>query len=373
MKYTLIKKDKNCNARRGVIETPRGEIQTPVFMPVGTQATVKGLTPQMVDDMGADIILGNCYHLYLRPGLDIIKQAGGLHKFMGWNKPILTDSGGYQVFSLADLRKITKDGVEFQSHIDGSYHFLSPKDVMNIQRTLGSDIQMIFDECVPYPSEYDYTCNSMKMSLEWASLCKEEFVKDTGGNALFGIVQGGMYSDLREQSAKSLVEIGFDGYAIGGLSVGEPQVLMYEVARDTVKFLPHDKPRYFMGCGFPQDLLHMVECGIDMFDCVIPTRYGRNGTGFTSVGKIPVKNGSYKSDFTALDPECDCYTCRNFSRAYLRHLFNTNEMLGPILLSLHNVRFFVGLMRSVRVAIENDEYIEFKNNFMKKYLKGDKV
>lgn len=371
MKFTLLKKDSQTRARRGVMELPHGTVQTPVFMPVGTQATVKGLTPQIVESLGAEIILGNSYHLYLRPGLDIIEKAGGLHKFMGWDKPILTDSGGYQVFSLARLRKINREGVEFQSHIDGSYHFISPLDAMHIQDVLGSDIRMVFDECVPYPSDYDYTCNSMNISLEWAAICRHHHEKDTTGRGLFGIVQGGVYKDLRERCAADLVDIGFDGYAIGGLSVGEPQPIMYDIAGFTAQHLPEDKPRYFMGCGYPWDLLHMVSCGIDMFDCVIPTRLGRNGTGFTLDGKIIVRNSIYKDDMTPLDPECGCYTCSHFTRAYLRHLFNTNEMLGPILLTLHNIYFFIDFMRKIRTAIDNDTFDSFKETMLTRITKGE--
>lgn len=373
MKFNILKTDTLTKARRGVIETAHGTIQTPVFMPVGTQATVKGLYPRDLKESGAEIILGNTYHLYLRPGLEIIEKAGGLHRFMAWDRPILTDSGGYQVFSLAQLRKITAEGVEFQSHIDGSYHFLTPLDAMHIQKVLGSDIVMVFDECAPYPSDYNYACNSVKISLQWAELCKKQHIHDNSTSGLFGIVQGSVYHDLRKECACALEEIGFDGYAIGGLSVGEPQVLMYETARFTVDFLPENAPRYFMGCGFPEDLLFMVECGIDMFDCVIPTRYGRNGTGFTSAGKIPVKNGEYKADMRPLDPACECYTCRNFSRAYLRHLFNTNEMLGPVLLSLHNVNYFLTFMKNIRSAIDEGRFAEFKKMILTRFEQGDSV
>jgi len=371
MKFNLLKKDSNSRARRGVIQTSRGEIQTPVFMPVGTQATVKGLTPRDLNELGAQIILGNTYHLYLRPGLEIVSKAGGLHKFMGWDKPILTDSGGYQVFSLSKLRKITPEGVEFQSHIDGSYHFLTPQDAMRIQKVLGSDIRMVFDECVPYPSDYNYTCNSLKITLEWAKLCKNHRMPGDNEFAMFGIVQGGIYRDLRKNCAEKLCEIGFDGYAVGGLSVGEPQILMYEIADYTAGFLPENSPRYFMGCGFVQDILQMVESGFDMFDCVIPTRYGRNGTGFTSFGKIVVRNGEYKDDLNPLDLNCGCYTCRNFSRAYLRHLFNTNEMLGPVLLSLHNTCFFLKMMHDIRQAIDDGRFVEFKKKFLNNISQGE--
>ena len=371
MKFTLFKTDAHCKARRGVLETPHGTIQTPVFMPVGTQATVKGLTPQMVNDLGAQIILGNTYHLYLRPGMEIMEQAGGLHSFMGWDKPILTDSGGFQVYSLAMLRKITRDGVKFQSHIDGSSHFFTPESTYDIQNTLGSDIMMVFDECVPYPADYSYACNSLKITVEWAAICKKAHKKNNTDRGLFGIVQGSTYKDLRKECAYALQEIGFDGYAVGGLAVGEPQAMLYEFASYTADLLPHDKPRYVMGCGFPQDLLVMVENGIDMFDCVIPTRYARNGTAFTSNGKVAVKNGSFKNDFNPLDTECSCYTCKRFSRAYLRHLFNTGEMLGPILLTLHNIYFFLALMRGIRVAIENDTYLKYKKETISKLCEGE--
>lgn len=371
MEFSLLKKDTKTGARRGEIRTVHGTIQTPVFMPVGTQATVKGLFPRELEEFNAEIILGNTYHLYLRPGMDIMKQAGGLHSFMGWNRPILTDSGGFQVFSLAELRKISREGVEFQSHIDGSYHFFTPEKVVDIQHVLGSDIIMVLDECVPYPSDYKYTCNSMDITLEWAQLCKKHHIKSGSESGLFGIVQGGVYKDLRKSCSFALQDIGFDGYAIGGLSVGEPQDIMYDIAHHTVEFLPAEKPRYFMGCGYPEDLLTMVEFGIDMFDCVIPTRFGRNGTAFTVNGRVPVKNGSYKSDFSPLDPECDCYTCRTFSRAYLRHLFNTNEMLGPVLLSLHNVYFFLNLMKHVRNAIDNQTFSEYKKQFLMRFHEGE--
>ncbi|MDX9703298.1 MAG: tRNA guanosine(34) transglycosylase Tgt [Candidatus Auribacterota bacterium] len=371
MNFTLLKTDSKTHARRGLLELPHGTVQTPIFMPVGTQATVKGLTPEILMQQGAQIILGNSYHLYLRPGLDIIERAGGLHRFMGWDKPILTDSGGYQVFSLARLRKISVEGVEFQSHIDGSYHFITPLDAMHIQDILGSDIRMVFDECVPYPSEYDYTCNSMKISIEWAKLCRAHHENDTSKRGLFGIVQGGIYKDLREQCAQALIDIGFDGYAVGGLSVGEPQNLMYDVAGFTAQCLPHDKPRYFMGCGYPWDLLYMVSYGIDMFDCVIPTRFGRNGTGFTLDGKIVVRNSIYREDMRPLSSECGCYTCRTFTRAYLRHLFNTNEMLGPILLTLHNTYFFLDFMQKIRDAIDSDTFLSFKEEMLTRITAGD--
>ncbi|MCP5461851.1 MAG: tRNA guanosine(34) transglycosylase Tgt [bacterium] len=371
MNFTLLKTDARSKARRGVLETPHGTVQTPVFMPVGTQGTVKGLTPAVIHELNAEIILGNTYHLYLRPGMDIMEQAGGLHSFMGWNKPILTDSGGFQVYSLAQLRKITPEGVRFQSHIDGSQHFFTPEKTYEIQNMLGSDIIMVFDECVPYPSEHTYACNSLKITVEWAKKCKIAHKKNNTDKGLFGIVQGSTFKDLRSECAYALQEIGFDGYAIGGLAVGEPQMLLYEFAGYTADILPCEKPRYVMGCGFPEDLLVMVENGIDMFDCVIPTRYARNGTAFTSRGKLPVKNGAYKNDFAPLDPDCSCYVCTHFSRAYLRHLFNTGEMLGPVLLTQHNIHFFLELMRKIRTAIDNDRYVEYKNETMNKLLEGE--
>ena len=367
IRYELLHECKQTGARRGRIHTPHGIIETPVFMPVGTQATVKSLTPEeLKEEVNAQIILSNTYHLYLRPGHELVKEAGGLHKFMNWDRAILTDSGGFQVFSLGDLRKITEEGVEFKSHLDGSRHFLSPEKVMKIENALGADIIMAFDECVEYPAEYDYTKQSMERTTRWAKRCKEAH-KNTENQALFGIVQGGMYKDLREKSAKDLVDLNFPGYAVGGLSVGEPTELMCDILEFTTAFLPKDKPRYLMGVGSPDYLIEAVLRGIDMCDCVLPTRIARNGTAMTSNGKVVVRNATYERDFTPLDSECDCYTCKNYTRAYIRHLIKAGEILGVRLLSIHNLRFLTKLMERVRIEIENDNLLNFKNEFYKKY------
>lgn len=366
IKYELIKESKETKARLGKIITPHGEIETPVFMPVGTRATVKTMTPEEVKDLGAKIILSNTYHLYLKPGHDLVKEAGGLHRFMNWHGPILTDSGGFQVFSLGELRKIKEEGVEFRSHIDGSKHFISPETSIDIQNALGSDIMMCFDECVPYPADYEYAKQSMERTTRWAKRCKEHH-KDWSTQALFGIVQGGMYRDLREQSAKDLVEMDFSGYAVGGLSVGEPMDMMCEVLDYTTPLLPKDKPRYLMGVGSPDYLFEAVIRGIDMADCVLPTRIARNGTAMTSHGKVVIRNGRYSRDFSPLDPECDCYTCRNYSRAYIRHLFNVDEILALRLTTIHNLYFLIKLMERIREAIKEDRLLEFKDEFYKKY------
>jgi len=365
--YELKHICKQSGARRGVIHTPHGDIQTPVFMPVGTQATVKSMTPEeLKEEVKAQIILSNTYHLYLRPGSKLIREAGGLHKFMNWDRAILTDSGGFQVFSLGDLRKITEEGVEFKSHLDGSRHFLTPEKVMEIENDLGSDIMMAFDECVEYPADYEYTKQSMERTTRWALRCKEAH-KNTEKQGLFGIVQGGMYKDLREISAKDLVAMDFPGYAVGGLSVGEPKELMCDILEFTTKFLPENKPRYLMGVGTPDYLIEAVLRGIDMCDCVLPTRIARNGTALTSHGKVVVRNATYEKDWGKLDPECDCYTCKNYTRAYIRHLIKTNEILGVRLLSIHNLRFLTNLMERVRIEIENDNLLNFKNEFYEKY------
>ena len=365
-KYELIKKSNECNARLGKIYTDHGEIETPIFMPVGTRATVKTMTPDELKDIGTQIILGNTYHLYLRPGMNIIKKAGGLHKFMNWDLPILTDSGGFQVFSLANNRKIYEDGVEFRSHIDGSKQFISPEISIDIQNTLGSDIMMSFDECAPYPADYDYIKNSMERTTRWAKRCKDHH-KNTDKQALFGIVQGGMYKDLREKSARDLVDLDFPGYSIGGLSVGEPLELMNEMLDHTIQFLPEDKPRYNMGIGSPNYIFESVERGIDMMDCVLPTRIARNGTVFTSDGRLVIKNARYKEDFSPLDHNCDCYTCKNYTRAYIRHLFNVDEILGLRLATIHNLYFLIELMEKIRESIKNDNFKLLKDDFYKKY------
>jgi len=366
--YELLHVCRQSGARRGVIHTPHGDIQTPIFMPVGTQATVKAMTPEeLKDEVHAQIILGNTYHLFLRPGHELIKEAGGLHKFMNWDLPILTDSGGFQVFSLgqAGLRKITEEGVEFRSYLDGSKHYISPEKSIEIQQALGSDIMMCFDECCPYPSDYKYTEKSMEMTTRWAKRCKEAWTNENQG--LFGIIQGGFYKDLREKSAKDLIELDFPGYAIGGISVGEPKVEFLDILNYTVPLMPENKPRYLMGVGTPDYLIEAAISGIDMCDCVLPTRIARHGTALTSHGKLVARNAVYERDFSPLDPECDCYTCKNYTRAYIRHLINMKEILGVRLLSIHNLRFLTKLMERVRIEIENDNLLTFKDEFYKSY------
>ena len=363
--YELLHIDKTTGARRGIVHTPYGDVQTPIFMPVGTQATVKSMTVEELKENGAQIILSNTYHLYLRPGEKLVKKAGGLHKFMRWDRPILTDSGGFQVFSLNELRDISEEGVEFKSHLDGSKHFFSPEKVMQIEEDLGADIIMAFDECCPYPSTYEYTKNSMERTTRWAKRCKQ--AHKTTNQALFGIIQGGFYEDLREKSAKDLIELDFPGYAIGGISVGEPKEEFLKILKFTAPIMPENKPRYLMGVGTPDYLLEAVMAGIDMCDCVLPTRIARNGTAMTSQGKVVVRNATYAEDFTPLDPECDCYTCKNYTRAYIRHLVKCNEILGVRLLSIHNIKFLTNLMERVRIEIENDNLANFVNEFYKKY------
>jgi len=369
--YTLSHQDKSCKARLGKVTTAHGEFETPCFMPVGTSGTVKAISPRELNEMGAKIILSNAYHLFLRPGTEVIKKAGGLHKFMSWDKPILTDSGGYQIFSLALLRKISKEGVEFQSHIDGKKHFLTPEDVVGLQADLGSDIMMPLDECVHYPCAKDHAQEAMEKTIDWAKRSKKAISEKTSPHGyrqnLFGIVQGATYEDLRKDCARQLVDMDFDGYSIGGVSVGEPRELIYNIVDFVVDMLPKEKPRYLMGIGLPEDILKGVESGVDMYDCVIPTRYGRYGTAFTSEGKIAIRNSPYIEDFKPLDPECDCYCCKNFSRAYLRHLFNVGEILGLHMLSMHNIYFFLEMMRKAREAIALDKFVEFKREFLLKY------
>ena len=364
--YELLHVDKNSGARRGVVHTPHGDIQTPIFMPVGTQATVKSMTPEeLKDDVKAQIILANTYHLYLRPGHDLVKEAGGLHKFMNWDRPILTDSGGFQVFSLSGLRKITEEGVKFSSHLDGSKHLFTPEKVMEIEEALGADIIMSFDECCPYPSDYNYTKKSMYRTTRWAERCKTAHTTTSQG--LFGIIQGGFYKDLRKISADDLIAIDFPGYAIGGISVGEPKEEFLDILRYTTPLMPVNKPRYLMGVGTPDYLIEAALAGIDMCDCVLPTRLARHGTALTSKGKLVIRNATYERDWKKLDDECDCYTCQNYTRAYLRHLVKTNEILGIRLISLHNLRFLTRLMEQVREAIENDNLLDFREEFYKKY------
>jgi len=347
--FKIIKKDTKSNARRGVLLTPHGEIQTPVFMPVGTQGTVKAMKPEELIEVGTQIILANTYHLYLRPGDEIIKESGGIHKFMNWHKPILTDSGGFQIFSLSKLNKVSEEGVAFQSHIDGSKHFLTPERSIEIQNNLGADIIMAFDECTFYPVNYNTAKESMSLTIEWASRSKN--AQKNKFQALFGIVQGSIFSDLREHCTEEIIKIGFDGYAIGGLSVGEPKEEMFKIVKQISPLLPEDKPRYLMGVGTPDDLKECIKMGIDMFDCVIPTRNARNGKLFTSEGEINIKQNKYTRDYRPLDEKCDCYTCKNYSRAYLRHLYMTNEILSSILNTTHNICFFHKIVKKIREEI----------------------
>lgn len=354
--YTL--QAKSGNARAGLIKTPHGKILTPVFMPVGTVGSVKAMSPHELKEGHAQIILGNTYHLYMRPGHELIRDAGGLHKFISWDRPMLTDSGGFQVMSLAVLRKITKEGVKFQSHIDGSYHLFTPEKVIEIQQALGADIIMSFDECPPYPTTREYVEKSLKLTLAWAARGKEAFT-NTKKQALFGIVQGGVYEDLREKSAIKLMEMDFDGYSIGGLAVGESKEDMFRTTAFLNPILPVDKPRYLMGVGTPSDLLNNIANGVDMFDCVMPTRNARKGSIFTRNGKMIIKAARYKDDFNPIDPECKCYTCRNFTRAYIRHLITMNEILGMRLTTIHSLYFYQELMQMARQAILDDSYPAF--------------
>ena len=367
IKYELLKNSKN--ARYGLLHTNHGDFETPMFMPVGTLATVKTLTPEQVKSCGSGIILSNTYHLWLRPGEDIVNKAGGLHQFMNYDGPILTDSGGFQVFSLAKPKDITEEGVKFKSHIDGSNLFLTPEISIQIQNKLDSDIAMSFDECIPYPADYEYAKNSTERTLRWAKRGQEVF--NNPNQSLFGIVQGGEYTDLREYSAKETVKLNFDGYSIGGTSVGEDKDTMYKMIEDGIRFLPSDKPRYLMGVGEPVDIIEGVIRGIDMFDCVLPTRIARHGNAFTHNGKINIKNAKYKEDFTPLEDSCDCYACKNYTKAYIRHLIICGESLGGTLLSIHNIRFLIKLTEDLREAIKQDKLLEFREEFLKKYLRDE--
>ncbi|NMG76134.1 tRNA guanosine(34) transglycosylase Tgt [Aromatoleum diolicum] len=372
MQFELITQDSG--ARRGRLTLAYGTVETPVFMPVGTYGTVKAMTPAALDDIGAQICLGNTFHLWLRPGLDVVAAHGGLHDFMGWNKPILTDSGGFQVFSLGALRKISEEGVRFASPIDGAKLFLTPEISMQIQHTLNSDIVMIFDECTPYPATRDEAAKSMRLSQRWARRSRDEFDRLTDGqekrNALFGIVQGGMYEDLRDESLAALEDIGFHGYAIGGLSVGEPKEDMKRILAHTAPRLPANKPRYLMGVGTPEDIVAGVAAGIDMFDCVMPTRNARNGWLFTRYGNIKIKNATHKQDTRPLDPSCDCYTCRNFSRSYLHHLHRAGEILGSMLNTIHNLRYYQTLTAELRAAIAAGEFADYVTRFRNERTTG---
>ncbi len=364
-KYEIIKECKQTGARIGRFTTTHGAIETPVFMPVGTQATVKAMSPEELKELNAQIILSNTYHLFLRPGPELIRSAGGLHKFMHWDRPILTDSGGFQVFSLAALRKIREEGVSFQSHIDGSKRFLSPEVSIEVQTALGSDIMMAFDVCSPYPADYNEIAGAMERTLRWLERCKRAWTRDD--QALFGIVQGGMYKDLRIESAKATAAMDLPGIAIGGLSVGEPKDIMYEMLEAIMPYLPKDRPRYLMGVGSPDCLVEGFMRGVDMMDCVLPTRIARNGTFMTSRGRLVIRNAQYAQDFTPVDPECDCYACRNYTRAYIRHLFKAGEILGARLASYHNLYFLINLTKKIKQAIYEDRLGDFRNEFFVKY------
>ncbi|HEX9874303.1 MAG TPA: tRNA guanosine(34) transglycosylase Tgt [Deferrimonas sp.] len=363
--FDLLATDSGSAARRGRMTTRRGLIETPIFMPVGTQGTVKAMLPEALKEIGAQIILGNTYHLFLRPGHELIRNLGGLHRFMNWDRPILTDSGGFQVFSLGALRKIDEAGVRFQSHLDGSSHVLSPESSIAVQEALGADIIMAFDECIPYPASREYVAESTARSGRWARRCKVARSQGDGA-ALFGIVQGGMHPDLRAGSVNDLLEIGFEGYAIGGLSVGEEADLMYEVMENTLPLLPKDRPRYVMGVGTPENLIEGVSRGVDMFDCVMPTRNARNGVLFTSFGKVSIKQARYLADPLPVDPDCSCYVCGNYSRAYLRHLYQSNEILSSVLNTHHNLHYYLSLMQGVRDALDGGRFGEFKKDFYRK-------
>jgi queuine tRNA-ribosyltransferase len=359
--FTLHAQSSQCAARAGEVRTLHGIIQTPVFMPVGTQATVKGVTPENLLDIGAQIILANTYHLFLRPGHELIRQFGGLHRFMNWHGPILTDSGGFQIYSLKELARITEAGATFKSHLDGSSHFLSPEDAVAVQEALGSDIMMCLDTCIPFPATRQEAQEATALTARWAARCRA--AQQQTGQLLFGIVQGGMYPDLRARSVEDMAAIGFDGYALGGLSVGEPTEVMYDVTGRTAALLPYDFPKYVMGVGTPEDLVEGVFRGIDMFDCVMPTRNARNGMLFTSRGRLVIKNACYYNDARPLDENCGCYTCRNYSRAYLRHLYMAREIMASQLNTIHNLHYFVNLMAEMRQAIREDRFTLFRKEF----------
>lgn len=363
--FETIRQDERTGARAGIFHTPHGDIETPVYMPVGTQGSVKGVLPRDLEEAGAQIILANTYHLYMRPGDGIVKAAGGLHKFMNWNRPILTDSGGFQVFSLAKLNKIKDEGVYFNSHVDGRLHFITPEKAMEIEQNLGADIAMAFDQCSPYGADYKFSAAAMERTLKWLERCRASHTRKD--QALFPIVQGNMFKDLREISLKESIPYAGQGIAIGGLSVGEPKPLMYEIMDFMYDKYPTNVPRYLMGVGSPDCLVEGTRRGIDMFDCVLATRIARNGTALTSQGKVVVRNGKYKEDFTPLDPECDCYCCRHYTKAYLRHMINVGEMMGGMLISLHNISFLTGLMRRMRQAILEGGFSEFAEEFYAKY------
>ena len=375
--FELLAQDRHSKARHGRLATAHGVIETPAFMPVGTQGSVKAVSPQELRDLEAQIVLGNTYHLFVRPGLDVIRHFGGLHRFTNWNGPILTDSGGYQIFSLAKLRKITEEGVHFQNHLDGTPTFISPEIAMQIQAALGSDIGMVLDECVPYPCQYDYAARSLEMTTRWAKRCKEANVQRSTSNAqrsmperrqlTFGIVQGATFEELRKQSAQALVEIGFDGYAVGGMSVGEPEEEMMRAIEASEPFLPDDIPRYAMGLGTPPQLLELIARGMDMFDCVLPTRLARNGTAFTAEGTLNLKNAEFALDKKPIEENCTCPACQEFSRGYIRHLVKAEEILGLRLITLHNLHFYLDLMRRARISIENGTFVKLRGQFVVRY------
>ena len=365
VQFELIKTCKQSGARLGVLHTPHGDIPTPIYMPVGTQATVKAMTPREMEELGAKIILSNTYHLHLRPGEDIVREAGGLHSFMDWRHPILTDSGGFQVFSLSGLRKITEEGAAFRSHLDGSKRFISPEVSMDIQQALGADIAMCFDVCSPYPCDHQTAEEAMHRTHRWAERCKKYHTRED--QALFGIVQGAFYEDLRIESAKTLADMDFPGYGIGGLSVGEPKPVMYEMLEKIEPYMPKNKPRYLMGVGTPDCFLEGVLRGVDMFDCVLATRIARNGTVFTRNGRLVIRNATYARDFEPLEEGCDCYACQHFSRAYIRHLIKAEEITGARLASIHNLRFLIRMMEEIRQAIMEDRFLDYRREFYEKY------
>jgi len=366
-RFSLNIQDSESSARTGILDLPHGKVETPVFMPVGTLGTVKAMSPKELKDIGFDIILGNTYHLYLRPGDELIRNAGNLHGFVNWDRNILTDSGGFQVMSLQQFRKISEEGIQFQSHIDGSYHLFSPECVMEIEHNLGADVIMVLDECAPHPCTYEYAKESAELSLRWAERCLIKHEQLGGEQALFGIVQGSVYDDLRNENARELVQLDFPGYAIGGLAVGETKEDMLRIVNLMDSVLPKEKPRYLMGIGTPIDLLENVARGVDMFDCVMPTRHARNGQVFTRDGRLTVRNGEYKEDLRSLQYDCECYACRNFSRAYIRHLINVNEILGVRLTTIHNLTFYYTLMKEIREAINDGNFIEYKRRFLERY------
>ncbi len=363
--YELVHVCRQSGARLGILHTPHGDIETPIYMPVGTAACVKAMTSREMEEIGTQILLSNTYHLHLRPGEDLVREAGGLHRFMDWHKPILTDSGGFQVFSLAGIRTIKEEGVNFQSHIDGSRHFIGPETSMDIQQALGSDIAMAFDVCSPYPCDYNQAKLAMERTHRWAERCKAHHSRED--QALFGIVQGAFYKDLRVESAKALRDMDFIGYGIGGLSVGEPKPVMYEMLEELMPYMPTEKPRYLMGVGTPDCLVEGVYRGVDMFDCVLATRIARNGTVLTSKGRVVVKNAQFARDFGPIDEECDCYACRHYSRAYVRHLFKAGEITAGRLASIHNLRFLLRFMEQMREAIREDRFLDFRREFYEKY------